>query len=92
MVQFFTLEITIVLIIIYIFNIINKHISDIIAKYPSSYATDKFTKYFFKLENNIIVLSPLSKVLLKTVLVFLLFNLISYPLWHYVIFKPNKNK
>lgn len=90
-IQFFALEITIVFIIIYVFQIVNKHISDIIAKYPSSYASGKFTKYFFKLENNVIVLSPLSKILLKTVLVFILFNLISYPMWHYVIFKPTKN-
>ena len=90
-IQFFALEITIVFIIIYFFQIVNKHISDIVAKYPNSYATDKFTKYFFNLENNIIVLSSLSKILLKTVLVFILFNLISYPIWHYVIFKPKKN-
>ena len=92
-VQFFSLEIIILLIIVRIYGILSKKIKDIIATYPKSYVKGKFGKYLFKIDNNKIILTPLSEILLKSILVFILYNLVSYPIWHYVIFKtPTKNK
>ena len=89
-VLFFTLEITLILIIVYIFNKIYHRIENRISKYPKSYATGKISRYIFEFDNNNIELTALGKVLLKSVLVFFTFNLISYPLWRYVIFTNKK--
>lgn len=84
--KFFVLEISLIFLIIYIFDKIQKKIQTIVDKYPSSITKGTITKYLFKLDNNEVILTPLSNTILKTVLVFILFNLISYPLWKYVIF------
>ena len=84
--KFFVLEISLIFLIIYIFDKIQKKIQTIVNKYPSSITKGTITKYLFKLDNNEVILTPLSNTILKTVLVFILFNLISYPLWKYVIF------
>ena len=90
-VQFFALEITLILIIIYIFNKLYSRIKKIISKYPKSYTTGIISRYIFEINNNnIIELTVFGKILLKSVLVFFTFNLISYPLWRYVIFTNKK--
>ena len=83
---FFTLEITLILIIIYIFYINQKKIENMVAKYPSSVTKGTIKQYLFVMDDNKIILTPLSNTILKTLLVFILFNLISYPMWKYVIF------
>ena len=85
-VKFFTLEISLIFVIIYIFDKIQTKIQNIVEKYPSSITKGTINKYLLKLDNNKVILTPLSNTILKTALVFILFNLVSYPLWKYVIF------
>jgi len=85
-VKFFVLEISLIFVIIYIFDIIQKKIQSTVEKYPSSITKGTISKYLLKLDNNKVILTPLSNTILKTILVFILFNLVSYPLWKYVIF------
>ncbi len=85
-VKFFTLEILLVFLIIYIFDKIQKRLENIVEKYPSSITKGSINRYFFKLDKDKVILTPLSNTILKTLLVFILFNLVSYPLWKYVIF------
>ena len=85
--QFFTLEISLILFIVFIYGYVYEYITKIISKYDKSYADGVFTKYIFELDkNNNIILTNIGKILLKSVMVFILFNAISYPLWRYVIF------
>ena len=85
--QFFTLEISLILLIVYIYGYVYQYISKIIATYPTNYSTGVLSKYIFTLDkSNKIVLTNMGKILLKSILVFFTFNAISYPLWKYVIF------
>ena len=89
--QFFTLEISLILVIVYIYGYAYSYISDRISSYSKNYATGRISKYIFELDsNNKIRLTNIGKILLKSVMVFILFNAISYPLWRYVIFVEKK--
>ena len=45
------------------------------------------TKYLVYEKDKKLVLNEKGKIVLKNAIVFLVFNLISYPIWRYVIFK-----
>ena len=59
--------------------------------HSQNYASGRLTRFIFELDsNNKIRLTNIGKILLKSVMVFILFNAISYPLWRYVIFVEKK--
>jgi putative flippase GtrA len=89
--QFFTLEISLILFIVFMYGYVYEYVTKVISKYNKNYANGVFTKYIFKLDkNNNIILTNIGKILLKSVMVFILFNAISYPIWRYVIFVEKK--
>ena len=89
--QFFTLEISLILIIVYIYGHAYSYISKKISNYSSDYTTGRISRYIFESDlNNKIILTNIGKIMLKSVMVFILFNAISYPLWRYVIFVEKK--
>ena len=45
------------------------------------------TKYLVEEKDKKLVLNERGKIVVKNVIVFCVFNLLSYPLWRYVIFK-----
>lgn len=90
-IQFFTLEISLILLIVYVYGFVSVYISKKISTYSSSYTSGTLSKYIFKLDNNNkVVLTNVGKILLKSIMVFVVFNAISYPLWRYVIFIEKK--
>ena len=84
---FFAFEIIVFALVLWIFNriygLIEKKISDL----KVSYAKDHFKRYFVEEEKKKLVLTPFGKLFLKTIIVFFIFNLITYPVWRYVLFK-----
>lgn len=90
-IQFFTLEISLILIIVFIYGYVYEFITNRISTYSQDYTTGMVTKYLFKLDtSNKIILTNIGKILLKSIMVFFTFNAISYPLWKYVIFVEKK--
>ena len=85
--MFFGLELSIIACIIVIYDKIYDPISQKIKELPDSYSTGVLSKYLFKKgKKGKIILTTTGQILLKSCLVFLAFNIISYPLWKYVIF------
>jgi putative flippase GtrA len=83
---FFGLEITIIICVILIYGKIYKPVENKIKDWTKDYKENKITKYLFENKDGKKELSPLGKIMLKNGLVFLTFNIISYPLWKYFIF------
>ena len=83
---FFGLEITIIICVILIYGKIYKQIENKIKEWTKNYKENKITKYLFENKDGEKELSSLGKIMLKNGLVFLTFNIISYPLWKYFIF------
>ena len=78
---FFGLEISLIILVIFlydrIYNKVESKIKEIRKKYNS-----KTLDIFFEKEE----LTTLGKMILKSSIVFFIFNVISYPLWRYFIF------
>ena len=83
---FFGLEITIIICVIIIYGKIYKPVENKIQDWTKDYKENKIIKYLFDKKDGKKELSPLGKIMLKNGLVFLTFNIISYPLWKYFIF------
>ena len=83
---FFGLEITIIICVILIYGKIYKPVENKIQDWTKDYKENKIIKYLFENKDGKKELSPLGKIMLKNGLVFLTFNIISYPLWKYFIF------
>ena len=83
---FFGLEITIIICVILIYGKIYKPVENKIKDWTKDYKENKITKYLFENKDGEKELSSLGKIMLKNGLVFLTFNIISYPLWKYFIF------
>ena len=83
---FFGLEITIIICVIIIYGKIYKPVENKIQDWTKDYKENKIIKYLFENKDGKKELSPLGKIMLKNGLVFLTFNIISYPLWKYFIF------
>jgi len=80
---FFAFEIIVFALVLWIFNRIYGSIENRISDLNVSYAKDHFVEE----EKKKLVLTPFGKLFLKTVIVFFIFNLITYPVWRCVLFK-----
>ena len=84
---FFGLEISLILCEIYIYNKISEGMETHVKKLAKKYKNNRILKIFVKNKGGEQVVTPIGKVLLKSVIVFFTFNIISFPVWKYVIFK-----
>ena len=57
-----------------------------VKEWTKNHKENQITKYLFENKNGKRELSQLGKIMLKNILVFFTFNIISYPLWKYFIF------
>ena len=92
--MFFTLEISLIICVILIFDHVYKYLSGKFDKIPKSWRESKLGSYIFKPQPHSQPrsqpqpeLTEIGRILLKSCIVFFTFNLISYPLWRFVIFK-----
>ena len=96
--MFFTLEISLIICVILIFDHVYKYLSGKFDKIPKSWRESKLGSYIFKPQprsqpnqsqsnhQSQPELTEIGRILLKSCIVFFTFNLISYPLWRFVIF------
>ncbi len=87
---FFGLEISLILCVIFIYNKIRGDMEKHVKKLSTTYKNNKILKVFVKNKGGEQIITPIGNVLLKSVIVFFTFNIISFPVWKYVIFKKNK--
>ena len=83
---FFGLEITIIVCVILIYGKIYEPVENKVKEWTKNHKENQITKYLFENKNGKRELSQLGKIMLKNILVFFTFNIISYPLWKYFIF------
>ena len=83
---FFGLEITIIFCVILIYEKIYEPVENKVKEWTKGHKKNIITKYLFEKKDGKLELSQLGKIMLKNGLVFLTFNIISYPLWKYFIF------
>ncbi len=83
---FFGLEITIIVCVILIYGKIYDQVENKVKEWTKNHKENEITKYLFENKNGKRELSQLGKIMLKNILVFFTFNIISYPLWKYFIF------
>ena len=85
---FFGIEIVIIacVVLIYkeLYNIIERRIKK---TYKNHIPRIGILNYLIKKEKNSVELTTIGKIILKSGIVFTTFNLISYPIWRFVIFK-----
>lgn len=90
-VMFFALEITLIMVVIMIYNMIIDKIEDGIKHLPKSYSDGKMSRNFVeKKENGELELTVVGKMILKSLIVFVGFNLVSFPMWKFFIFVKRK--
>ena len=83
---FFGLEITIIVCVILIYGKIYEPVENKVKEWTKNHKENQITKYLFENKAGKTELSELGKIMLKNILVFFTFNIISYPLWKYFIF------
>ena len=83
---FFGLEITIIVCVILIYGKIYEPVENKVKEWTKNHKKTQITKYLFENKDGKQELSELGKIMLKNILVFFTFNIISYPLWKYFIF------
>jgi putative flippase GtrA len=83
---FFGLEITIIVCVILIYEKIYDQVEKKVKELTKGHKKNIITKYLFENKDGKMELSQLGKIMLKNILVFFTFNIISYPLWKYFIF------
>ena len=84
---FFGVELTLLLLVIVIFKNVYDKVESQIEKLDLKYKDGFITKYLVYEKDKKLVLNEKGKIVVKNAIVFLVFNLISYPIWRYVIFK-----
>ena len=84
---FFGIEISLLLLVIVIFKNVYNKVEEQIEKLDLKYKDGFVTKYLVYEKDKKLVLNERGKIVVKNAIVFLVFNLISYPIWRYVIFK-----
>ena len=84
---FFGVELSLLLLVIVIFKNVYNKIEKQIEKLDLKYKDGFITKYLVYEQDKKLVLNERGKIVVKNAIVFLVFNLISYPIWRYVIFK-----
>ena len=83
---FFGLEITIIVCVILIYGKIYEPVENKVKEWTKNHKENQITKYLFENKDGKQELWELGKIMLKNILVFFTFNIISYPLWKYFIF------
>ena len=86
-VLFFGLEISLIVCVILIYNKVSGSMEDYVKKLSRKYKDNIILNNIVKKEGSNEVITPIGSVLLKSVIVFFTFNVISFPMWKYVIFK-----
>ena len=84
---FFGVELSLLLLVIVIFKNVYKRVEEQIEKLDLKYKDGFVTKYLVYEKDKKLVLNERGRIVVKNAIVFLVFNLISYPIWRYVIFK-----
>ena len=84
---FFGVEFSLLLLVILIFKNVYDKVENQIEKLDLKYKDGFITKYLVYEKDKKLVLNEKGKIVVKNAIVFLVFNLISYPIWRYVIFK-----
>ena len=84
---FFGVELTLLGLVIIIFKNVYDKVEEQIEKLDLKYKDRFITKYLVYEKDKKLVLNEKGKIVVKNAIVFLVFNLISYPIWRYVIFK-----
>ena len=84
---FFGVELSLLLLVIVIFKNVYDKLENQIEKLDLKYKDGVITKYLVYEKDKKLVLNEKGKIVVKNAIVFLVFNLISYPIWRYVIFK-----
>lgn len=84
--MFFGLEITIIICVILVYGKIHEPVEKKVKEWAKNHKENNVTKYLFETKNGKRELSQLGKIMLKNLIVFFTFNLISYPIWKYFIF------
>jgi putative flippase GtrA len=80
---FFGLEISLILLVIFLYDKVYNKVEAKVKELKKRYNT-KMLGIFFEKDGKEI--STLGKMLLKSSIVFIIFNVVSYPLWRYFIF------
>lgn len=84
---FFGVELSLLLLVIVIFKNVYNKVEEQIENLDLKYKDGFVTKYLVYEQDKKLVLNERGKIVVKNAIVFLVFNLISYPIWRYVIFK-----
>ena len=84
---FFGIELVLLGLVILIFKEIYPSVEYNIEKLDITYKDGFITKYLVEEKDKKLRLNNQGKIVVKNVIVFCVFNLLSYPLWRYVIFK-----
>ena len=83
---FFIFEIIVFSFVLLIFNKIYISIENDVKNLNVEDANDPIKKIFVQKQNSTLVLTSFGKLFIKTVIVFFIFNLITYPVWKYILF------
>jgi len=84
---FFGIELVLLGLVILIFKGVYPSIESKIEKLDIKYKDGFITKYLVEEKAKKLMLNDRGKIVVKNAIVFCVFNLLSYPLWRYVIFK-----
>tara|TARA_B100000963_G_scaffold299282_1_gene271282 strand:+ start:3136 stop:3621 length:486 start_codon:yes stop_codon:yes gene_type:complete len=84
---FFGIEFSLLLLVIFIFKGVYHRIESQVEHLDVKYKDGFITKYLVDEKDKKLVLNEKGKIVVKNAIVFCVFNLISYPIWRYVIFK-----
>ena len=84
---FFSVEFALLALVIFIFKGVYNRIESQVEKLDLKYKDGFITKYLVDEKDKKLILNERGKIVVKNAIVFCVFNLISYPIWRYVIFK-----
>ena len=84
---FFSVEFALLALVIFIFKGVYYRIESQVENLDLKYKDGFITKYLVDEKDKKLVLNEKGKIVVKNAIVFCVFNLISYPIWRYVIFK-----
>ena len=84
---FFGVELFLLGMVIVIFKGVYDKVEAQVETLDLKYKDGFITKYLVDEKDKKLILNERGKIVVKNVIVFCVFNLISYPIWRYVIFK-----
>lgn len=84
---FFSVEFALLALVIFIFKGVYHRVEAQVEKLDVKYKDGFITGFLVDEKNKKLILNERGKIVVKNAIVFCVFNLISYPIWRYVIFK-----